>query len=126
MNLTLKCAAIVALLGWSLRLSALSAQVPAPAQPAQIAPAEVATPPGTIAVSETGAAQLDGRSRPLLNNHGLGCAADPNEIGCGNCWTQLRFMFSSCRTFFGEPCPPRLRPFGFGGGTGNSQKCWGN
>ena len=40
------------------------------------------------------------------NNHGLGCGMDPWYSQCGNLHYEARFVFSSCRWFFNETCPP--------------------
>jgi len=42
-----------------------------------------------------------------LNRHGYHCGVDPYNPSCGNCRQELRFIFGSCRTFFGESCLPR-------------------
>ena len=41
------------------------------------------------------------RARLMYDNHE--CAPDgcPKPIGCGNHWTELKWMFGSCRQFFG-------------------------
>ncbi len=44
--------------------------------------------------------------RRVLNNHGMGCANDPFYGACVNWRYEARFMFGSCRSFFGETCPP--------------------
>src|SRR5437016_1900584 len=49
------------------------------------------------------------RVRPLqklLNNHGVGCWAHHLELGCGSFHSEFRFVFGSCRTFYGERCIP--------------------
>ncbi len=44
--------------------------------------------------------------RRTLNNHGLGCENDSFFAGCANWRYEARFIFGSCRSFFGESCPP--------------------
>jgi hypothetical protein len=41
------------------------------------------------------------KSRLMADNHE--CAPDgcPKPIGCGNHWTELKWIFGSCRQFFG-------------------------
>jgi hypothetical protein len=46
--------------------------------------------------------------------HGLYCYANMDSPTCTNVWTELRFVFGSCRSFFGEPCF-NPRPDGFNG-----------
>lgn len=40
-----------------------------------------------------------------LNQAGVDCRADPNAA-CSNLHAELRFIFGSCRTYFGETCVP--------------------
>src|SRR5262249_19506121 len=59
-----------------------------------------------------------------------GCYTHHNRFSCGSWGSELRFLFGSCRAFFGEPClkPPvpvgepvpglRLPPDGSGGSGG--------
>ena len=64
----------------------------------------------------------------VLNSHGMSCASNFNQVGCGNFWSEFRFVFGSCRTFFGQPCIPNPPHFGPGNGYGfeGPQKCCGN
>lgn len=41
----------------------------------------------------------------MLNSHGMGCQTDPWG-SCANFHTDFRFIFGSCRDFFGEGCMP--------------------
>ena len=41
-----------------------------------------------------------------LNSHGVGCGIVPFYPACGNLHYETRFIFGSCRSFFGESCPP--------------------
>jgi hypothetical protein len=41
-----------------------------------------------------------------FNSHGMGCQVDPFYPLCSNLQYELRFAFGSCRSFFGESCPP--------------------
>ena len=71
------------------------------------------------------AAERRGPLRNISNRHGYCCGDDPAIPGCSNWHEDLRFIFGSCRSFFGEPClpkPPRPRVADRGdggvGGTG--------
>jgi len=39
-----------------------------------------------------------------------GCWADFNGYSCGSLDSECKFIFGSCRTFFGEPCAPGPPP----------------
>ena len=55
---------------------------------------------------QAGCAQA-GTGNPILdclNRHGLGCMATHESHGCGSCYSQVLFIFGSCRQFFGERC----------------------
>lgn len=52
-------------------------------------------------------------AHPLLNQHGYACDSSLNWYGCGGLRSQWDFVFGSCRTFFGEPCVPRVPHPGF-------------
>lgn len=59
---------------------------------------------------DTGSSKMP-RVKRFLNDCGLGCWGHHDHYGCGSCWAQTRFVFGSCRAFFGEPCalqPPRI------------------
>jgi hypothetical protein len=50
-------------------------------------------------------------TRRFFNNLGLGCWTHHDQFGCSSFWSEFRFVFGSCRSFFGEPCaqgPPRI------------------
>jgi hypothetical protein len=40
----------------------------------------------------------------------IGCATHHNRFSCGTLQSELRFLFGSCRAFFGEPCLKRPQP----------------
>jgi hypothetical protein len=43
----------------------------------------------------------------LANHHGMACVSNQdNWGGCGCFCSEMRFIFGSCRSFFGEPCQP--------------------
>jgi hypothetical protein len=72
--------------------------------PLAIAPAPVYV--GPIPVAPVGPVQpypgaFSERLRAAYYAHV--CAPDgcPSPIGCGNCWTEKKFIFGSCRQFFG-------------------------
>jgi hypothetical protein len=41
-----------------------------------------------------------------LNKHGMGCQTDPYYPLCAGWRYEANFIFGSCRSFFGESCPP--------------------
>jgi hypothetical protein len=47
------------------------------------------------------------RQHPYFNRRGYCCDSYPGSPGCGNLHETCRFIFGSCRSFFGEPCPPK-------------------
>src|SRR5262249_3229241 len=52
--------------------------------------------------------------RPLadiLHRHGYCCGTDPGYPGCSSLVDECRFIFGSCRTFFGESCPRQSNPW---------------
>ena len=69
----------------------------------------------------------------LAANVPLFCWAHHNGLGCGNIDSECKFIFGSCRTFYGEPCfrgppPPPVPPgypYGVGapGGPGGRGDC---
>ena len=128
MSVILKQLGALALVGWSLQTSTLCAQAPgqtaAPPAPAAAATANVVVTEGTAPSSEPTT------SRPfkrIFNSHGMCCASDFNQFGCGNFWSEATFILGSCRTFFGQPCYPNSPHFGLGGTRGGGgQKCCGN
>jgi hypothetical protein len=46
------------------------------------------------------------RVRALMNEHGLGCYSDYNEIQSGSFHSTMAFIFGSSRSFFRETCQP--------------------
>lgn len=53
----------------------------------------------------------------FLARHGLCCWTTHYTLGCSSLKSECKFIFGSCRTFYGEPClgapPPALRPPGY-------------
>ena len=48
-----------------------------------------------------------GKCKSCLNKYGLCCWTHHNTLGCNSFEAQYRFVFGSCRTFYGEPCERR-------------------
>jgi hypothetical protein len=50
--------------------------------------------------------------RPLIGSHECGPDGCLNPIGCGNFHTDFKFVFGSCRSFFGNAAaiPPLVKP----------------
>jgi hypothetical protein len=73
-----------------------------------------------VTVSQAPCANCDAKSTKakskLASKLNKNCGTDPcpNPIGCGNFWTESRFIFGSCRSFFGTGtsasgcCPPHV------------------
>ncbi|MCI0458323.1 MAG: hypothetical protein L0Z62_15270 [Gemmataceae bacterium] len=69
--------------------------------------------------------RIGGLRRPLRdwwqNHPPIGCWAHHNTLGCGSLQSECKFIFGSCRTFYGEPCfkgpPPSPFPPGYGSGS---------
>jgi hypothetical protein len=128
MTIPFKRLALAALLGWSMQSPLLFAQSPFQAQPAQIVPVNMVVVEG----AEFG--REPGTNRPvhyMLNSHGMACASNFNNSGCGNFWSEFTFVFGSCRSFFGQTCTPQPSHFGAGsagsaGSAYGAQKCCGN
>jgi hypothetical protein len=59
--------------------------------------------PGETAVYPYGPGTFGARLDRELWSENHECAPDgcPKPIGCGNHWTELKFIFGSCRQFFG-------------------------
>jgi hypothetical protein len=59
--------------------------------------------PGETAVYPNGPGSFGARLDRELWSENHECAPDgcPKPIGCGNHWTELKFIFGSCRQFFG-------------------------
>ncbi len=71
-----------------------------PYEPAYHAPTPL---PFTARPQPMSAAHLPGR---ILHNHGMACGTDPLFPSCANWHYEWKFAFGSCRSFFGESCPP--------------------
>ncbi len=121
----------LAVAGWVLAGGPASAQTPAqapaptPAQdsvvvPPRGAPSLYAVPPSPIfdaahapepaeepAPPQGLVKKCMGKCKSCLNKYGLCCWSHHNTLGCSNFEAQYRFIFSSCRTFYGEPCERR-------------------
>ena len=125
MNINLQRLCVTAFLGGCLQGASLHAQAPVPSQTVPSAPGIIMDAPGLEPLQPPPAPRPYQR---LLNSHGLGCASNFNQVGCGNFWSEFRFVFGSCRTFFGQPCIPNPPHFGPGNGYGfdGPQKCCGN
>ena len=55
-----------------------------------------------------------GRNQPArgwLRNHPWNCWSTQNSMGCGSLRAEYLFIFSRCRTFYGEPCYKGRPPF---------------
>ena len=138
MSRKIKRLGMLVVLGWLLQNSSLSAQAPGqtavPAQPVPCAGA--ATVNAAVGGPVAGPAPVSNRPfQRCLNRHGLACASDFNQLGCGNLHSELAFIFGSCRTFFGQPCYPNPPHFGADGTRGvgpdgtrraGRQNCCGN
>jgi hypothetical protein len=126
--------AILALvLGMGVLAGLIRAEPPA-ATPGAIFPAQYLQPiPATEQPAETvldegcGGKSLRGRILPwhplhdwVQNHPSIGCFAHHNTLGCGSLNSECKFIFGSCRTFYGEPClkgpPPSPFPPGYGPG----------
>ena len=46
------------------------------------------------------------RLQHVMNQHGMGCQSNYPWGACGSFHQDFRFIFGSCRTFFGERCEP--------------------
>jgi len=59
--------------------------------------------PGQTAIYPYGPGKFGARLDAELWGDNHDCAPDgcPKPIGCGNHWTELKFIFGSCRQFFG-------------------------
>lgn len=61
------------------------------------------------AAGEAGCSSCQNRSHSHLFNwlhdhQPCGCWSHHNSAGCGSLLSETKFIFGSCRTFFGEPC----------------------
>jgi hypothetical protein len=48
-----------------------------------------------------------------FQRHNCCCASHHNDLGCTSGKADCKFIFGSCRTFFGEPCPQGPSPYWF-------------
>jgi len=112
---------LLAALGLLLNVAIVSGQTPAPPQP--VIPSQ-----GIMIIpDQEEAAPAPPKNRPwqkLFNSHGMCCASDFDDLACGSFWSECKFIFGSCRTFFREPCVPSSPHFGPGSVQG--QKSCGN
>jgi hypothetical protein len=104
---------------------------PAPAPKTVTAPAPETAAPADCPAGEIVEGKPPGHGRPFqhlaetrpvktavheeLHKHGLGCWASHNTVGCMSLWSEITWIFGSCRTWFGEPCPPPPGPQGYPG-----------
>jgi hypothetical protein len=111
-----------------LTLLALASAANAGDEPKKVVPANFAAPTGVIpsspcpdgACAESaprGPAGFGKRLRslfggPLVGSHECGPDGCINPIGCANFHTDFRFVFGSCRSFFGTAgaIPPLAKP----------------
>jgi hypothetical protein len=108
-------AVLASVLGLGVVAGLVRAQTPVvPTAPAPVIIYQA--PPGNDPVlAPEGANNQSGR-RPLrdcLQKHGLACWSHHNSPGCGSLKAECKFIFGSCRDFFGEPCiqnPPSIVP----------------
>lgn len=94
---------------WTNRLPAQAPQA-APAQTtvAPATPSNVASMPVVVvgdAEASPCAASRSGPLRGLFNRAGVCCQNNYNGA-CSSLAAECRFVFGSCRAFFGEPCVP--------------------
>ena len=99
---------ILAMGWWVQRLPAQTPTAPPPAVPEQ-APCR-----GCALNSDAPAGPQAGTQKRFihkaLNHFGLGCWTTHNSPGCGSLYSNVRFVFGSCHSFYGEPClaaPPK-------------------
>jgi hypothetical protein len=57
--------------------------------------------------STTNAPAKHSRLHDCLHRHGLHCTSDISGLGCGSWKADCKFVFGSCRDFFGEECIPQ-------------------
>jgi hypothetical protein len=88
---------------------------PAP-MPGPFVPPTIIDPKTSIYVPVNPADPPPRLGRRLLNHFNFKCRTSFLEPTCQSCWQDLRFIFGSCKVFFGEPCmdrrPPVLLPDG--------------
>lgn len=80
---------------------------PVYAAPVYTAPVYTAPEYAAPGVPVAGESHAPRRPRPCLNYLGVGCWAHPHTHGCGSFHSEMRFIFGSCRSFFGETCEQR-------------------
>jgi hypothetical protein len=94
------------------------AESPSPPLAGQVGgPVVSAIPEGAVWSGEEAAGSSDcgcggaGGHHLLQHSHVLGwlhnncgCWSHHNSFGCGSCLSEYKFVFGSCRSFFGEPC----------------------
>jgi hypothetical protein len=83
-------------------LSGLARADERPVTPIRVTPEELLSP-------EVPAAPVmhskPAKHRPVRDwFRNLGCYVEPNNLGCTSFRATTRFIFGSCREFFGEPC----------------------
>jgi hypothetical protein len=100
----------------------LAAQTPTPDLPYQAIPE---SGPRTVYVPPAPNPPPLRPMQRLFNSHGVSCASDFNQVGCGNFWSEFNFIFGSCRTFFGETCTPNPYRIGQGGPETGQNRCCG-
>lgn len=106
-----------------LTLVTLASAATAGDEPKKVVPANFATPTGVIPSSSCpdgtcaesaprGPAGFGKRIRALFGSHECGPDGCINPIGCANFHTDFRFVFGSCRSFFGTAgaIPPLAKP----------------
>lgn len=84
-----------------------------PAQPATEPPAPAAGTGGNVAPGGQGCRSCSGKGglcRRVLNHFGIGCWAHHDQYGCSSFMSECRFVFGSCRAYFGQRCSPDPPP----------------
>jgi len=77
---------------------------------------------GSAAISQARPHPIWQGIKDCLQKHGWCCYSSSNTFTCGTCKSECRFIFGSCREFFGEPClkgppgPGDLAVTGYGNG----------
>ncbi len=84
---------------------------PVPASPYAVAPGPewgVAPEPAEAPAPHRGPVKKClSKCKDCLNKYGLCCWSHHNSLGCSSFEAEYRFIFGSCRTFYGEPCERR-------------------
>jgi hypothetical protein len=82
--------------------------LPAPGGTAPSAPAPtMAVTADTSLDSLPHAPAKHSRLHDCLHRHGLHCTSNERGLGCGSWKSDCKFVFGSCREFFGEECIPQ-------------------